>query len=153
MICRTQPRRMKGRSVSSYCESKKEKRCIQIRKSRSPFTRQCPDILRWIVWDIPIFSDKALGGGLCPSALVRIVWKSVGYMHIKVYIKIKVLFMAVSRIGVVVNVRTTNDQSVHRWRCSPSFVHKENTNRVLSVFISFSSAFFFMASSSDIRTT
>lgn len=74
-------------------------------------------------------------------------------MHIKVYIKIKVLFMAVSRIGVVVNVRTTNDQSVHRWRCSPSFVHKENTNRVLSVFISFSSAFFFMASSSDIRTT
>lgn len=62
-------------------------------------------------------------------------------MHIKVYIKIKVLFMAVSRIGVVVNVRTTNDQSVHRWRCSPSFVYKENTNRVLSVFISFSSAF------------
>ena len=99
------------------------------------------------------FFRQGPGWGLCPSALVRIVWKSVGYMHIKVYIKIKVLFMAVSRIGVVVNVRTTNDQSVHRWRCSPSFVHKENTNRVLSVFISFSSAFFFMASLSDIRTT
>lgn len=152
MICRTQPRRMKGRSVFSYCESKKKRDVSKLGN---------PDLHSPV--SVPIFSGGSCGifrffptrpwVGLCPSALVRIVWKSVGYMHIKVYIKIKVLFMAVSRIGVVVNVRTTNDQSVHRWRCSPSFVHKENTNRVLSVFISFSSAFFFMASSSDIRTT